>query len=43
MNVSDKFIEENNREDLELDGEWQDIEGMDWIEMPFELQSVDAV
>lgn len=43
MNVSDELIEENNKEDPGLNGEWQDIEGMDWIEMPFELQSVDAV
>ena len=26
----------------ELDNEWHDIECMNWIEMPFELQSVDA-
>jgi len=26
-----------------VDDEWTDIKGRDWIEMPFELQSVDAV
>ena len=26
-----------------FDNEWDDLEGMDWIEMPFELQCVDAV
>ena len=30
-------------DDLDIDNEWDDIEGMDWIKMSFELQSVDAV
>ena len=30
-------------DDYDLDNEWDDIEGMDWIKMSFELQSVDAV
>ena len=28
---------------LEYDNEWDDIEGMNWIELPYELQCVDAV
>ena len=34
---------ETKNDDYEIDNEWEDIEGMDWIKMSFELQSVDAV
>lgn len=34
--------ERSSEYDMEAD-EWEDIEGKNWIEMPFELQAVDAV
>jgi len=36
-------VEENSEEENELDDEWDDFEGMGWIDLTFELQSVDAL
>jgi len=41
--LSTSSMESVMNDDYDMDNEWDDIEGMNWIELPFELQSVDAV